>query len=121
MQAGALAEFRADWSTAVKTYQTAYSQVQKVPLGTSLPLQHWHELTSVAEQMHIKVGCHPDCKEIGLHLDAHQEQMSSLVCYRKYEAALGSMLPRSVGIAWVSWSWLLACAVLSKCCQCSSR
>ncbi len=56
MQAGALAEFRADWSTAVKTYQTAYSQVQKVPLGTSLPLQHWYELTSVAEQMHIKVG-----------------------------------------------------------------
>ncbi len=61
MQAGALAEFRADWSTAVKTYQTAYSQVQKVPLGTVLPLQHWYELTSVAEQMHIKVGCYPDC------------------------------------------------------------
>lgn len=55
MQAGALAEFRADWSTAVKTYQTAYSQVQKVPLGNTLPLQHWFELTSVAEQMHIKV------------------------------------------------------------------
>ena len=55
MQAGALAEFRADWSTAVKTYQTAYSQVQKVPLGSLLPLQHWSELTSVAEQVHIKV------------------------------------------------------------------
>ena len=55
MQAGALAEFRADWSTAVKTYQTAYSQVQKIPLGSLLPLQHWSELTSVAEQVHIKV------------------------------------------------------------------
>ena len=64
-QAAALAEFRADWSTAVKTYQTAYAQVQKVQLGTALPLQHWYELTHVAEEVHIKVtplpwykGCH---------------------------------------------------------------
>lgn len=56
IQAAALAEFRADWSTAVKTYQTAYSQVQKVPLGAVLPYQHWHELTAVAEQIHIKVS-----------------------------------------------------------------
>ena len=55
-QAAALAEFRADWSTAVKTYQTAYGQVQKVQLGTVLPLQHWYELTRVAEEVHIKVG-----------------------------------------------------------------
>ena len=55
-QAAALAEFRADWSTAVKTYQTAYGQVQKVQLSNVLPLQHWFELTSVAEEVHIKVG-----------------------------------------------------------------
>ena len=55
-QAAALAEFRADWSTAVKTYQTAYAQVQKVQLGSVLPLQHWYELTRVAEDVHIKVG-----------------------------------------------------------------
>lgn len=54
-QAAALAEFRADWSTAVKTYQTAYAQVQKVQLGSALPLQHWYELTHVAEEVHIKV------------------------------------------------------------------
>ena len=29
--------------------------MQKVPLGSSLPLQHWYELTAVAEQVHIKV------------------------------------------------------------------
>ena len=55
-QAAALAEFRADWSTAVKTYQTAYAQVQKVQVNTVLPLQHWYELTRVAEEVHIKVG-----------------------------------------------------------------
>ena len=55
LQAAALAEFRADWSTAVKTYQTAYAQVQKVQVGSALPFQHWYELTQVAEQVHIKV------------------------------------------------------------------
>ncbi|KAL3154981.1 hypothetical protein ABBQ38_011508 [Trebouxia sp. C0009 RCD-2024] len=54
-RAAAYAEFRADWSTAVKTYQTAYAQVQKVQLGSALPLQHWYELTHVAEEVHIKV------------------------------------------------------------------
>ena len=94
-----MAEFRADWSTAVKTYQTAYSQVQKVPLGTTLPLQHWFELTSVAEQMHIKVGCCPDCNATALGCiqtpRSPVRQMLSLVCYHMYEAALGNMFPRS--------------------------
>jgi len=49
----------------VKTYQTAYGQVEKVQLGSALPLQHWYELTRVAEQVHIKVKpwhCrHYDC------------------------------------------------------------
>ena len=40
----------------MKTYQTAYAQVQKVQIGTVLPLQHWYELTRVAEEVHIKVG-----------------------------------------------------------------
>lgn len=39
----------------MKTYQTAYGQVEKVQLGGALPLQHWYERTQVAEQVHIKV------------------------------------------------------------------
>ncbi|KAL0042524.1 hypothetical protein WJX79_002345 [Trebouxia sp. C0005] len=100
-KAGALAEFRADWSTAVKTYQTAYSQVQKVPLGTSLPLQHWHELTSVAEQMHIKVVT------LLLHQHRSQEALSHfqqhLAAYRHPPPQLAPV-PLAAGAA--HWGWV---------------
>ena len=55
MQVAALAEFRADWATAVKTYQAAYLELLRInPVGQH-PLQRWTELTSVAEIMHLKV------------------------------------------------------------------
>lgn len=53
MQVAALAEFRQDWATAAKTYQTAYAEVTKVV--TPAP-QRFFEVTAVAEQIHIKVG-----------------------------------------------------------------
>ena len=56
MQVAALAEFRADWATAVKTYQAAYLELLRInPVGQH-PLQRWTELTSVAEIMHLKVS-----------------------------------------------------------------
>ena len=55
VQVAALAEFRADWATAVKTYQAAYLELLRInPVGQH-PLQRWTELTSVAEIMHLKV------------------------------------------------------------------
>lgn len=56
IQAAALAEFRADWATAVKTYQTAYAEAQQISLKHQLPLQRLHEVLCVAEQIHVKVG-----------------------------------------------------------------
>ena len=53
-----MAEFRADWQTAVKSYQTAYAEVQQVAVGSVLPLQRWMELLAVAEQVHVKVSHH---------------------------------------------------------------
>ncbi|DBA90115.1 TPA: hypothetical protein ACH3X1_003431 [Trebouxia sp. C0004] len=100
-KAGALAEFRADWSTAVKTYQTAYSQVQKVPLGTTLPLQHWYELTSVAEQMHIKVVT------LLLHQHRSQEALSHfqqhLAAYRHPPPQLA---PVPLAACAAHWGWV---------------
>lgn len=58
-QAAALAEFRADWATAVKTYQTAYSEVSKVGLGPPLAIQRAIEVAAVAEQVHVKVMAFP--------------------------------------------------------------
>lgn len=56
VQAAALAEFRADWATAVKTYQAAYAELGRVEAIGPLPLQRWTELTAVAELIHLKVG-----------------------------------------------------------------
>lgn len=53
-QAAALAEFRADWATAVKTYQTAYAELARAPRGGAAPLQRWAELCAVAELVHLK-------------------------------------------------------------------
>ena len=55
LQVAALAEFRADWATAVKTYQAAYLELLRIPPVGQLPLQRWTELTLVAEVMHLKV------------------------------------------------------------------
>ena len=33
VQVAALAEFRADWATAVKTYQAAYLELLRIPLS----------------------------------------------------------------------------------------
>ncbi len=55
VQVAALAEFRADWATAVKTYQAAYLELLRIPPVGQLPLQRWTELTSVAEIVHLKV------------------------------------------------------------------
>ncbi len=56
VQVAALAEFRADWATAVKTYQAAYMELLRIQPVGQLPLQRWTELTSVAEVMHLKVA-----------------------------------------------------------------
>jgi len=53
-QAAALAEFRADWATAVKTYQTAYAELCRAPRLGAAPLQRWAELCAVAELVHLK-------------------------------------------------------------------
>lgn len=100
-KAGALAEFRADWSTAVKTYQTAYTQVQKVPLGSSLPLQHWYELTAVAEQVHIKVVT------LLLHQHRSQEALTHfqqhLATYRQPPAQVEPIHP---AVSAAHWGWV---------------
>ena len=57
-QTAALAEFRADWATAVKTYQNAYADLCRVPRGGAMPLQRWAELCAVAELVHLK-ACPP--------------------------------------------------------------
>ena len=51
-----MAEFRADWATAVKTYQSAYAEIARVPFGPEHPMQRAFEVAAVAEQIHIKVG-----------------------------------------------------------------
>ena len=58
MQAGALAEFRANmnYETALRTYQTAYQELARIqPPGPSA-LQRFAELAAVAEQIHLKVA-----------------------------------------------------------------
>lgn len=55
LQAAALAEFRADWATAVRTYQAAYTELLRVDPAGPLPLQRWAELSAVAELVHLKV------------------------------------------------------------------
>lgn len=60
MQVAALAEFRADWASAVKAYQLAYAELRRVDPTGPLPLQRWTELTAVAELIHLKVR-HPVC------------------------------------------------------------
>lgn len=50
-----MAEFRADWATAVKTYQSAYAEIARVPFGPEHPMQRAFEVAAVAEQIHIKV------------------------------------------------------------------
>ncbi len=55
LQAAALAEFRADWATAVRTYQAAYAELLRVDQAGPLPLQRWTELAAVAELVHLKV------------------------------------------------------------------
>ncbi|KAK9904998.1 hypothetical protein WJX75_007420 [Coccomyxa subellipsoidea] len=54
-KAAALAEFRADWATAVRTYQAAYTELLRVDPAGPLPLQRWAELSAVAELVHLKV------------------------------------------------------------------
>ena len=58
-QAAALAEFRADWATAVKTYQTAYAELCRAPRAGVAPLQRWAELCAVAELVHLKARADP--------------------------------------------------------------
>jgi hypothetical protein len=57
VQSAALAEFRADWPTATRMYTTAYGEVQKVAIGSAVPLQRFFEITACAERFHVKVGC----------------------------------------------------------------
>ena len=55
VQAAALAEFRADWATAVKTYQSAYAEIARITIGSEFLIQRAFEIAAVAEQVHIKV------------------------------------------------------------------
>lgn len=54
-QAAALSEFRADWATAVRTYETAYRELAKGAPTPATPLQRFAELAAVAEVVHLKV------------------------------------------------------------------
>eukprot|EP00884_Botryococcus_braunii_P005388 jgi/Botrbrau1/14850/Bobra.0326s0004.1 len=99
-KAAALAEFRVDWATAVKTYQTAYAEVAKVGLLTaSLPYQSWYELTSVAEQLHLKV--------VTLLLHQHRAQ-EALLQFRSH-LGLFKKLPfqkAPEALLAAHWGWL---------------
>ena len=55
VQAAALSEFRADWATAVRTYEAAYRELSKVAPAPTTPLQRFVELAAVAETLHLKV------------------------------------------------------------------
>ncbi|KAK9807487.1 hypothetical protein WJX72_000478 [[Myrmecia] bisecta] len=98
-KAAALAEFRADWATAVKTYQTAYAEVQKLPYGgVPLPLQRWYEVTAVAEQVHVKV----------VTLLLHQHRTSEALAHFRHHITLFRKPPFEVppGLAAAQWGWL---------------
>lgn len=78
LQVAALAEFRADWATAVKTYQAAYLELLRIPQVGQLPLQRWTELTSVAEVMHLKVMS--SCP----HVSRYTHALSSVTLLHEY-------------------------------------
>ena len=74
-QAAALAEFRADWATAVKTYLTAYAELCRAPRAGVAPLQRWAELCAVAELVHLKARADPRTLGIcgGARIEALQD------------------------------------------------
>jgi len=104
-QAAALAEFRADWATAVKTYQNSYAEIARVPLGPPLPLQRAWEVAAVAEQVQVKVG------NFSLILEP---LLLPCLCVRAGVFALVAVLSsdacRASSIPW-SWPFLLVSKV----------
>jgi len=60
-QVAALAEFRKDWQTALRSYDAAYRQLQSVPGGGQFPVQRYFETLACAELLHFKVCCRPYC------------------------------------------------------------
>lgn len=54
-QAAALSEFRADWATAVRSYEAAYREIAKAVPSPNIQLQRFFELAAVAELLHLKV------------------------------------------------------------------
>ena len=54
-QVAALAEFRKDWQTALRSYEAAYRQLQAVPGGGQLPVQRFFEALACSELLHFKV------------------------------------------------------------------
>ena len=56
-QVAALAEFRKDWQTALRSYDAAYRQLQSVPGGGQFPVQRYFETLACAELLHFKVRC----------------------------------------------------------------
>jgi len=58
-QVAALAEFRKDWQTALRSYDAAYRQLQSVPGGGQFPVQRYFETLACAELLHFKVRCGP--------------------------------------------------------------
>ncbi|KAK9839808.1 hypothetical protein WJX81_003235 [Elliptochloris bilobata] len=97
-KAAALAEFRADWATAVKTYQTAYAELCRAPRAGIAPLQRWAELCAVAELVHLKV----------VTLLLHQQRVGeALAQFRGHMGALQRPpLPLPPGAAAVHAGWL---------------
>lgn len=54
MQVAVLAEFRKEWDVALRAYEAGYQELERIPLGTCLPLQRFFELTACAELLHFK-------------------------------------------------------------------
>lgn len=54
-QTAALSEFRADFTTAVRSYEAAYRELGKLPPTPSTSVQRFVELAAVAEVIHLKV------------------------------------------------------------------
>ncbi|BDA49831.1 probable trafficking protein particle complex subunit 11 at N-terminal half [Coccomyxa sp. Obi] len=95
----ALAEFRADWASAVKTYQSAYAELGRVDPTGPLPLQRWTELTAVAELIHLKV----------VTLLLHQQNVAeALGQFRAHMAAFQRpLLPPPPAAAAAHAAWLV--------------
>mmetsp|Transcript_8771 Transcript_8771/g.25258 ORF Transcript_8771/g.25258 Transcript_8771/m.25258 type:complete len:1217 (+) Transcript_8771:327-3977(+) len=90
-KAAAFSEFRQDWATAVKQYQSAYAFCQEAVQGFSAeggsPIQRHAEICAAAEQVHIKL----------MSLMLHQQRVAETLAQVERHLSSFRVLP---SVAW---------------------